>query len=66
MQWHHIVCLALQHTPSDNSGVTRYLFDEFIHYARRDYNMGYYDAEVLIQDVSPDSAKMFCMRIGST
>ena len=59
VQWHQIVRLALEHTPSGNSGVTRYLFDEFIRYARRDYNMGYYDAEVLIQDVNPDNAKTF-------
>ena len=59
VQWHEIVRIALQHTRSDSSSVTRYLFDEFIRYARRDYNMGYYDAEVLVQDVNPDNAKMF-------
>ena len=59
VQWHQVVRLALEYTPLDNSDVTRYLFDEFIRYARRDYNMGYYDAEVLIQDVNPDNAEMF-------
>ena len=59
VQWHQIIRLALEHTPSDDSDVSRYLFDEFIRYARRDYKMGYYDAEVLIKDVNPDNAKMF-------
>ena len=60
VQWHQVVRLALEHTPSDNSEVSRYLFDEFTRYARRDYNMGYYDAEVLIQDVNQHNAEMFC------
>lgn len=59
VQWHQIIRLALEHTPSEDSDVSRYLFDEFIRYARRDYNMGYYDAEVLIQDVNSESAEMF-------
>lgn len=59
VQWHQIIELALRHVPSDDSEVSRYLFDEFIRYARKDYNMGYHDAEVLILDVNPDNAKIF-------
>ena len=59
VQWHQIIELALRHTPSDDSEVSRYLFDEFVRYARKDYNMGYHDAEVLILDVNPDNAKIF-------
>ena len=59
LQWHQIVELALRHTPLDDSEVSRYLFDEFVRYARKDYNMGYHDAEVLILDVNPSSAKIF-------
>lgn len=59
VQWHQIIELALGHTPSDDSEVSRYLFDEFVRYARKDYNMGYHDAEVLILDVNPYNAKIF-------
>lgn len=59
VQWHEIVDLALRHRPSDGSEVSRYLFDEFINYIMRDYRMGYYDAEILIQDVNPLNAKVF-------
>ena len=59
VQWHQIIELALDHTPSDDSEVSRYLFDEFVRYARKDYNMGYHDAEVLILDVNLDNAKIF-------
>ena len=60
VQWHRIIELALNHAPSDSSEVSRYLFDEFVRYARKDYNnMGYHDAEVLILDVNPDNAKIF-------
>ena len=59
MQWHKVVELALDHRPSDSSEVTRYLFNEFTRYIRRDYSMGYHDAEILIQDVNPYNAKIF-------
>ena len=59
VQWHEVVSLALSHRPSDDSNVSRYLFDEFIRYIRRDYHMGYYDAEILIQDVNPLNAEIF-------
>ena len=60
VQWHQIIELALNHRPSDSSEVSRYLFDEFIRYARKDYNnMGYHDAEVLILDVNLANAKIF-------
>ena len=59
VQWHQIIELALGHVPLDDSEVSRYLFDEFVRYARKDYNMGYHDAEVLILDVNPKNAKIF-------
>ena len=59
VQWHEVVDLALSHRPSDGSGVSRYLFDEFNRYIRRDYHMGYHDAEILVQDVNHLNAKIF-------
>ena len=59
VQWHQIIELALGHVPSDDSEVSRYLFGEFIRYARKDYNMGYHDAEVLILDVDSHNAEIF-------
>lgn len=59
VQWHQILELALQHRPQDCSLVARFLHDEFIRYATKDYDMGYYDAEVLIQDVNPLNAEIF-------
>ena len=59
VQWYEIIDLILSHRPSEGSGVSRYLFDEFIHYIRRDYSMGYYDAENLVQDVKPLNAEIF-------
>ena len=59
VQWHEVIDLALSHRPSDGSEVSRYLFEEFIRYIRRDYGMGYYDVEVHIQDLNPLNAKIF-------
>ncbi len=60
VQWHEVIDLALSHRPSDDSEVSRYLIDEFIRYVRKDYrNMGYYDAEILIQDVNCCNKKIF-------
>ena len=59
VQWHEVIGLALSHRPSDGSEVSRYLFEEFIRYIRRDYGMGYYDVEVHIQDLNPLNAEIF-------
>ena len=59
VQWHQVVDLVMSHTPSNDSAISRYFFDEFIRYIRRDYQMGYYDAEILIQDVNLLNAKVF-------
>ena len=59
VQWHEIVEIVLGYRPSDDSEVSRYLFDEFRHYIRRHYDVGYYDAEILIQDVNPKNAEIF-------
>ena len=58
-QWHDIVGLVLSHDPPDGTEISRYLSDQFIRYVRRDYKMGYYDAEILIQDVNPQNAEIF-------
>ena len=59
VQWHQVLELAVRHKPTDGSEVSRFLYDEFIRYAVKDYNMGYYDAEVLIQDVNPLNSEIF-------
>ena len=59
VQWHEVLELALRHRPSDDSPIMRFLFDEFIRYTRKDYRMGYHDAEVSIQDVNPKNAAIY-------
>ena len=59
VQWHEVFELVLRQKPSDDSPITRFLFDEFIRYARRDYRMGYHDAEVSIQDVNSKNAAIY-------
>ena len=58
-QWHEIVELVLSHNPSDGTEISRYLFNQFIRYVRRDYEMGYHDAEILIQDLDPLNVEIF-------
>ena len=59
IQWHQVVDLVLGHRPFVDSRALRFLFDEFISFIRKDYRMGYYDAEILIQDVNALNAKIF-------
>jgi len=59
IQWHQVIDAVLRHGPSDGSEVSQFLFNEFIRYIRGDYDMGYYDAEIKIQDTNPDNAKVF-------
>ena len=59
VQWHEIVELVLAYRPLGDSGVSRYLFDEFSRYIRKDYRMGYHDAEVYIQNVNLLNAKIY-------
>ena len=59
IQWHQVVELVMSYTPPNDSAISRYLFNEFIQYIRCDYQMGYYDAEILIQDVNLLNAKVF-------
>ena len=59
VQWHQVVDLVMGHTPWPDSAISRYLFNEFIRYIRSDYQMGYYDAEILIQDTNFLNAKIF-------
>lgn len=59
IQWHEVIERVLKHQSSDCSEVSQYLFDEFIRYTRGDYDMGYYDAEIKIQDTNPKNAKVF-------
>ena len=59
IQWHEVIDLVLRYTPSGDSENLKHLFDEFIRYVRSDYDMGYYDAEILIQDVNLLNAEIY-------
>ena len=59
VQWHEIIELAFGHTPTNELVASKYLFEEFLRYVREDYRMGYYDAEVSIQDLDPKNATIF-------
>ena len=59
VRWHQVVELVLDHKPPNDARVLRYLLDEFISFVRGDYHMGYYDAEILIQDPNPLNATIF-------
>ncbi len=59
LQWHEIVELVLSHSPSRGTEISRYLFNQFISYVRRDYKMDYHDAEILIQDLDPLNVEIF-------
>lgn len=59
VQWHDVFGLILSYRPSNDSPTTSFLFDEFIRYMRRDYHMGYHDAEISVQDVNPLNAIIY-------
>lgn len=59
VQWHEIIDVTLRHRPSMDTEVSRHFFREFGRFVRRDYRMGYHDAEVLIQDVNRENATIF-------
>ncbi|MDE2802494.1 MAG: hypothetical protein OXK21_06415, partial [Chloroflexota bacterium] len=59
LQWWEILRIVLHHQRLVGDEPRKYLFDEFVRYIRRDYNMGYYDAEVYIQDVNYENASVF-------
>ena len=59
VQWYEVLRSVMDYRPADGSEVSRYLFDEFIHYIRGDYGMGYFDVEISIQDVNAQNAKVF-------
>ena len=59
VQRHEVIEIVLNYKPSDGSEVTRYLFNEFNRFIRGDYDMGYHDAEIHIQDVNPLNANIF-------
>ena len=59
IQWHEIIDLIVRHTPSGDAENLKHLFDEFVRYVRSDYDMGYYDAEILIQDVNLRNAGIY-------
>lgn len=58
-QWYEVLDVAIRHRPANASAVSRYLFDQFARYIRRDYQMGYYDAEVSIQDVNLENEAIY-------
>ena len=60
VRWHEVIELVLNHKPS--LPTQRYhdtSFNEFNRFIRGDYHMGYYDAEIHIQDVNPLNANIF-------
>ena len=59
VQWHRVIELVLRHRPSDDSEVARFLLDEFSRFARREYRMNFFDAEILVQDLNPENAEIF-------
>ena len=59
VQWHNVMEVAIRHRPANSSAVSRYLFDQFARYIRRDYQMGYYDVEVSIQDVNLENEAIY-------
>lgn len=59
VQWHDVLEVAIGHRLANSSAVSRYLFDQFARYIRRDYQMGYYDAEVSIQDVNLENEAIY-------
>ena len=60
VQWHRIMELVLGHRPRKDTPVSRHLFREYVRFIRRDYRrMGYYDAEILIQDVNLINARIY-------
>ena len=58
-QWSEVLDLALNFRSPDNSDVSLYLFHEFIRFIRKDYSMGYFDAEIHIQDVNQLNEAIF-------
>ena len=59
VQWHQVIDLALSHWPCNDSEVPHFLFQQFIGFIRRDYDMNYYDAEVHIQDIDERNEGIF-------
>ena len=59
VQWHEVIEIVLNHKPSDGSEVSRFLYNEFNRFIKGDYNMGYHDAEIHIQDVNCDNEVIF-------
>ena len=59
LQWHEVLDLVMRHEPADGSEISRYLFDQFVQYIRKDYEMSYYDAEISIQDIDSENAKIY-------
>ncbi len=59
IQWHEVIDLVLRRGPSDGSDLSQYLFDEFVNYIRGNYDMRYYDAEIMIRNVNAINAQFF-------
>ena len=60
VQWQMILEVVLRHRPSSGTEVSRHLFREYARFIRRDYEMGYHDAEILVQDLNPENAEIYC------
>jgi hypothetical protein len=58
-RWCQVYSLVQKHRHKCKSTATQWMFDEFLRFFRRDYEMKHYDAEVTIQDVDNVNAEIF-------
>jgi hypothetical protein len=58
-QWYQLYSLVQTFRRNDTLLAPEWLFDEFVHFFRRDYEMKHYDVEVAIQDVDNLNAEIF-------
>ena len=58
-RWYQVYSLVQEYRRRSESIAMQWMFDEFIRFFRRDYEMKYYDAEVAIQDVDNLNAEIF-------
>ena len=58
-RWHDIIVMAMGHTPYNDSEASKFLFQQFNHFITRDYEMGFYDAEIHIQDIDEKNEQIF-------
>lgn len=60
LRWHQVFEKVLNYVPKVHSNrIKTFLFDQFIEFFKEDYEMKYYDAEILIQDINKENAYIF-------